>query len=365
MKKTLLAACVAVSVAAPLAACHRDPPRMERGGTPAPVAVRAGAPSERSKLPGSSTLPARTPAELPTAAEPRNAAVVSVTDRDAGSGDLVPEPTPLALEHEHPGTVNHLQRSRDLRDQGELEGALTEARRALFDSPDDEDALSQIARLGQLTHNLDFAARAMAQIGELHPQDATPMIAEARIELSMGEFDRAIASGNEAIRRDGQNAEGFAITGRAHLAGGDLQGAIDLLQQAVELAPNHGYALNNLGFALLRASRNEEAVEALTRAATLLPNVGYVQNNLGVALERTGKLEQAQAAYDRASLVSPKYLNAHLNAERIRRLASAQKLDPEKVEQVPETAADATTTEPNDGAEQPAADPNPELTPEN
>src|SRR5262249_37587307 len=81
-------------------------------------------------------------------------------------------------------------------------------------------------------------------------------------------------------------------------------------QKAISLSPEHGYALNNLGFAYLRANRNQEAVEVLTRAARLLPQVAYVQNNLGVALERVGDVQQAKHAFAKAVELSPTHLKA-------------------------------------------------------
>ncbi len=86
---------------------------------------------------------------------------------------------------------------------------------------------------------------------------------------------------------------------------------------AVEIAPGHGYALNNLGLTYLRASENEKAVAVLERASELLPQVAYVQNNFGVALERTGRRDEAKTAYQHAMDLSPKYVKARLNAARV------------------------------------------------
>ncbi len=82
----------------------------------------------------------------------------------------------------------------------------------------------------------------------------------------------------------------------------------------MHLAPEHGHALNNLGFAYLRANENAKAAEVLARAAALLPHVAYVHNNLGVAYERLGRTEEAQAAYATATRLSPRYVKARVNA---------------------------------------------------
>jgi Flp pilus assembly protein TadD len=113
------------------------------------------------------------------------------------------------------------------------------------------------------------------------------------------------------------------VIGRAELAEGDLSGAIASFKKAIELVPDHGYALNNLGYALLRANLNDEAVDVLEHAAEILPNVAYVHNNLGVAYERVGREEEAEAEYTRSASLSPKYVKAQVNSARMKRLASA------------------------------------------
>jgi tetratricopeptide (TPR) repeat protein len=77
--------------------------------------------------------------------------------------------------------------------------------------------------------------------------------------------------------------------------------------------------MNNLGFAYLRANENAKAVEVLTPASEKLTTVAYVHNNLGVALERMGRKDEAKAAYLHAMDLSPKYVKARVNADRVAR----------------------------------------------
>lgn len=229
----------------------------------------------------------------------------------------VMETDTLALVHEHRGSVDHLSRARQLKGEGDLEASLTEARRAVFDNPGDEETLAFCAKVARGARQLPFAAEALNRLSTLKSDDAVPVIQRSRTLLSMGRFDEAITVGQEAIRRDPKNPEGYQTVGRAKLAKGELSGAIAMLHKAVELDPQHGYALNNLGFAYLRANENEKAVDVLTRASELLPSVAYVHNNLGVALERTGQRDEAKQAYGRATSLSPKYVKAKINSERI------------------------------------------------
>jgi tetratricopeptide (TPR) repeat protein len=236
------------------------------------------------------------------------------------SGELSP-PDGLALGHEHLSRINHLARARTLRELGDHSGALTECRRALYDTPDDEAALRMIGRLGQLTGQEELAVLAFGRLGYLLPDDASPLIQQARVLTALGRYAEAVNVAAEALLRDSEDPEAYQALGRAHLAAGNLPEALQRFQQAVHLAPEHGYALNNLGLAYLRANQNAQAAEVLARAAALLPHVAYVHNNLGVAYERLGRTGEAQAAYSHATRLSPRYLKAHLNASRMNKLA--------------------------------------------
>ncbi|KFE72354.1 tetratricopeptide repeat protein [Hyalangium minutum] len=231
-------------------------------------------------------------------------------------------PNALALPHEHMNRVNHLARARTLRELGDLAGALTECRRALYDAPEDTEALRTIARLGPLTGQTELAVLAQAQLGSLNPEDASPLVQQARLLLSQGRSTEAIRVGEEAVARDSEDPDAYQVLGRAQLAAGHLSEAVLRFEQAVHLAPEHGYALNNLGLAWLRTNENTKAAEVLARAAALLPHVAYVHNNLGVAYERLGRTEDAQAAYAAATRLSPRYVKAHVNASRMNKVAS-------------------------------------------
>ncbi|WP_224366173.1 tetratricopeptide repeat protein [Hyalangium versicolor] len=228
----------------------------------------------------------------------------------------------LPLAHGHLSRVNHGVRARTLHELGDLSGALTEYRRALYDNPEDEETLNAIARLGRLTGKTELAVLALDQIGRLNPDEASPLVQQARLLISVGRSTEAIRVGEVAISRDPEEPDAYLVLGRAYMAAGNLSEAILRFQQAVHLAPEHGYALNNLGLAWLRANENAKAAEVLARAAALLPQVAYVHNNLGVAYERLGRTDEAQAAYATATRLSPRYVKARVNVDRMNKVAS-------------------------------------------
>jgi len=263
-----------------------------------------------------------TSSDMATVAPAPTAPVLAVPQRSAPADTgLAAPPAGLPLEHEHLSRINHLARAQTLRELGDLPGALTEYRRALHDSPDDEGTLRTIARLGQLTGQEELSVLAFERLGQLRPDDTSPLVQQARLLTTLGRYADSVRVAEQALSRDPEEPEAYHVLGRAHLAAGNLSEALVRFQQAVHLAPEHGHALNNLGFTYLRANRNAEAAEVLARAAALLPHVAYVHNNLGVAYERLGRATEAQAAYANATRLSPRYVNARLNANRMNNLA--------------------------------------------
>ena len=222
----------------------------------------------------------------------------------------------LSIANDSPN-VDHLGRARQLSSEGDVKGALLEARRALFITPSDVETLSTVAKLSRRGGQPVLAAEAWGRVGSLTPDDALPLIQQARALMQLKDYAGAVMAGREAIKRDSGNVEAFQATGIAQLAMNELGGAIASFEKAVEIEPNHGWALNNLGFACLRANQNERAVTVLEHAAEVLPNVAYVQNNLGVALERVGRGDEARAAYQHAMDLCPKYVKARINAARV------------------------------------------------
>jgi len=291
---------------------------------------------ERSATPSAPTSAAvRTPATAPPPAPESIGAGVEILE--AGRGDV------LALAHEESRNVDHLSRATALREQGDFNGALAEARRALFDEPEDVEALEEIARAARLAGLQEIRLEALDRLAALCPEDPAPLVRRARALLSLKRFDEALAAGMLAVERGPAEPEAYQALGRAHLSKGELAPAIADFEKVLALKPDHGHALNNLGFAYLRANRNHDAVEVLRRAVEVLPHVAYVHNNLGVALERVGRIDEAKDAYAAASFLSPKYVKAQVNASRIAQLARASAADGGSPQAAPATALEGAS----------------------
>ncbi|HEX8825010.1 MAG TPA: tetratricopeptide repeat protein [Archangium sp.] len=314
MKNTILSACLAVLA---LAACDASQNRRFPG-------LRASA-SPRLANPVSSEREVSLPAspELPTMTDglPETVKALPVAAEDLSLAEPVDA---LALPHEeHLYPVDHLARARALRQEEDLSGALTEARRAVHDAADDvdaaEEALDTVILLARLTGQKQLASDAYGELSRIFPDGPEPLIQQARLLLELGDTTGAFRAAETAVELDPEYPEGYQVLGRVHLTAGELDEAILRFQQAVHLDPYHGYALNNLGLALLQSGKAEQAAEVLAQASYLLPQVAYVHNNLGLAYERLGRLEEARMAFDTATRLSPNDAKARLNRDRLNR----------------------------------------------
>ena len=108
-------------------------------------------------------------------------------------------------------------------------------------------------------------------------------------------------------RRDrfGDDAALAFSAGTALAARERFGAAVELLQEACRLAPEHAAAWFNLGGALRRQGRSDAAVEALTQAAARSPDDVDVLIELGLAAESAGRTERAREAFEQAIRLDP------------------------------------------------------------
>jgi tetratricopeptide (TPR) repeat protein len=103
------------------------------------------------------------------------------------------------------------------------------------------------------------------------------------------------------------------LLGVLALQAGHPAPALDLLNRATSLAPDHADTHCNRGRALKALGRMEEAIDSLREATRLGPAVAGLHLNLGNALREAGRLEEAVDAYRRSLALAPDYLDAQNN----------------------------------------------------
>ena len=135
----------------------------------------------------------------------------------------------------------------------------------------------------------------------------------------------------EALRRSGQDDEALDLLaamvkekpdnpylhlqqGAALRAKGNLDGAIDCYQTALQLDPAYAQGYNSLGSLLCDDKRDyANALVAFRKAISLDPTLAHAHHNLGVVLAAQGDRDAAIACYKKTLELDPKHVAAHTN----------------------------------------------------
>jgi len=159
--------------------------------------------------------------------------------------------------------------------------------------------------------------------------DAVPRSAQARNNLGgsllvQGQVDEAIEHLQEALRLDPGHAEAHSNLGVALARRGRAADAIEEYRKALSLDPGQTQAYSNLGNALLQQGSVREALEQFDLALAIKPDDLQARTNRAGALFRAGRLDEAIADLERVVRISPGFEAARRNLEIIKRQREQQ-----------------------------------------
>jgi tetratricopeptide (TPR) repeat protein len=148
-------------------------------------------------------------------------------------------------------------------------------------------------------HALKWAAFIVpvAWLGLAQVRGATPSLERERLIV-------------QAVPR---SAEARNNLGGALLVRGEVDEALEHLQEAVRLDPNHAQAHSNLGVALARRGRSAEAIDHYREALRLDPRQVQAYSNLGNALLQQGQVREAIAQFEAGLSIDPTDPQARTN----------------------------------------------------
>ncbi len=177
----------------------------------------------------------------------------------------------------------------------------------LLDGGQAQEALKRIAKV------LDMGQGASPrQVALAHALRGSVLHAQAK--ASEGDADE-----QKAVTLDPSNAEIHDLIGRRKLRGGDVGGAADAFQKAIQLDPARlGFYVDLAAALMQRQGGAKQAVSALEKASDRVGNA-RVTKLLGDAYRADGDLDRARAAYDRAIAQEKRYPEAHVALARVYR----------------------------------------------
>jgi tetratricopeptide (TPR) repeat protein len=131
--------------------------------------------------------------------------------------------------------------------------------------------------------------------------------------LDKGEFDRAIADFNEAIRLNPTLADIYANRSLVWIEKADFDRAMADCDQAIHLNPKYVFAYNNRGLAWVGKGDYDRALADQDEAIRLAPRSASFYATRGMTWRLKGDLDRALADQNRAVALGPRQSMAHVH----------------------------------------------------
>ena len=198
-------------------------------------------------------------------------------------------------------------RARTMR--GTLERTLSEAKKLKGHVQDalDAESKARLASLGYVSggeldesYEIDAGKSDAKDMLEFHVLDS-----RANFYVHQGKFAELKPLCSKMLEINDDYPETYNYLGRALLAEGAHEKAVEDFSRYVELRPGQAGGYNNLGLAFYQVGRREEAVEVLAKAIEVNPAFAEAYYNLGRVLGRRGEFETAINHLEKARELTP------------------------------------------------------------
>lgn len=154
--------------------------------------------------------------------------------------------------------------------------------RALELQKDNQEAMEAVANLALSGGALDEALKHADQVLKTHPLDPDMQFVKGSVAYKQGRLAEAQAIAQQMLRADPANDAGAILLARVHAAGGDFDGAIQLMEQALRRRLSVNPLLALLDF--YRTTKNQPGIESTyARLFRLQPH--NIELKLGYARE--------------------------------------------------------------------------------
>jgi tetratricopeptide (TPR) repeat protein len=127
---------------------------------------------------------------------------------------------------------------------------------------------------------------------------------EGRVKVFSKDYVGAIESLERAIRLDPDHGYSYNALGIALLEQADYDRAILAFRDAFSRAPFWAYPLHNMALALFEKGDYDSAIRTYQEAMRLAPNFAYLPYNLGLAYQRINRRKDAESMYKKALSIS-------------------------------------------------------------
>ncbi len=139
------------------------------------------------------------------------------------------------------------------------------------------------------------------------------LLREAVALHQSGRFDEADALYHHILQVDPQHTDALHLSGLVMQQRGDLQAAVNLIQQAISGNANIALYHSSLGSICMDCGQWSDAQQCYQRSLQLAPGNSEAQDRLGFVLANQGEFEQAESCFREAIRLKPEYADAHFH----------------------------------------------------
>jgi tetratricopeptide (TPR) repeat protein len=221
----------------------------------------------------------------------------------------------IVLELDSKNLEAHRRLTWFLREKGDLDGSIREARLALQIQPNSDTHYE----LGESLLSKGLLDEAIAEFREALRINKDHALAHYNLGNTLyakGQLDEAIAEYRQVLRIKKDDALAHYSLGGALREKGQLDEAIDECREAIRIKKDYPEAHTNLGLALKDKGQVEEAIAEYRQALQSkqpFPEAYKAHYNLANALDDKGRLDEAVAEYREALRLKEGYAEAHTN----------------------------------------------------
>ena len=198
-----------------------------------------------------------------------------------------------------------------LEEQGKLDEAIVQYRKALEVDPDYADARLGLGNALLAQGKVTEAVKEYSEVRRINPNDKKAGVALANAMSKQGKGALAAAEYSRILESDPDNVDAHYNLGLELSKQGKLDEAASHYSKALEINPNYAKAHNNLGAVLAQMGRSDEAVPHYQEALRIKPDYPEAHYNLAIALAAQGKSDEAFNHLSQAIRAKPDYAEAH------------------------------------------------------
>ena len=142
--------------------------------------------------------------------------------------------------------------------------------------------------------------------------EAGQLLSKAHQLFKAGDMDRAVPLYRQTLEIDANNLMALNNLGTIYLTKGNYDESACWLNRALTIDPNSFIANSNLGFILLQSGKYLEAAEHFMTALKKEPEQAFLWNDLGDALRNSGQFAAAADCYKKAVKINPDYIDSYM-----------------------------------------------------